>query len=723
MPRTKLRLLAVLLALLVILFGLLRLAFLLRFGGAEGGTAHALYIGLKFDARLAAILVLPALLLLKAGNPGRPSRAALGALTLAAALLVYAGLILVAMVDTVEARAWLYGFLVLAGIHHGLCGGFGLGMKSARRIWAAYALAALSAVLLAYVADFGAYGYIHTRLNGTLVMFLENAGTSLKMVWQSYPVVRIALALAAVLALSAWGLRALASRLELASPVPRGRKALHALAAFGLLALMWGRWSAYPLRWAEAFELPGTFQAHLALNPVLFFLETRRDMDGGFDLRKVKASAPVMAEYFGIPEATDAEGLPTLARRGVPHPLIDPARRPNVVFIQLESFASFKTGIQGNPLDPTPCFDRLCREGIFFDRFYVAMENTSRSMFATLFGVPDVSAVENATRNPLLLDQGTVLSGLDAYSKTFFLGGSANWAQIRGVLKKNFPGLRIHEEGSFRSPVVDVWGISDADLLREAADNLGTQAPPFWSYIQTSGNHPPFTIPKHLKDFRKAELDPAALARGGFIGNDEFNAVRLMDHSLETFFEAARRQPWFADTVFVLWGDHGLPRGTEDPRFDDAFRNDVDKRFGDLKLAIHNVPLLIYAPGLLKPRRVHTVATQMDLLPTLSSLLGVPWRTSTLGKDALDPAFQERSAAFTFTTFRRPPRIGLLQGDYYLTVDPGGRAQLFRTDRGDPSDLAALEPARVERMRALAEGFHQWSKFLLSHNRPLKDRP
>jgi len=723
MPRTKLRLLAVLLVLLAALFGLLRLAFLLRFGGSEGFAPHALYIGLKFDARLAAILLLPALLLLKGGDPGRPARPALGALTLAAALCVYAGLILVAMVDTVEARAWLYGFLVLAGLHHGFCRGYGFGMKSARRIWAAYALAVLATVLLAYVVDFVAYAYIHTRLNGTLVMFLENAGTSLQMVWQSYPVVRIALALCAFMALAAWGLRALARGLELTAPVPRGRKALHALAGLGLLALMWGRWSAYPLRWAEAFEIPGTFQAHLALNPVLFFLETRRDMDGGYDLKKVRETAPAMAAYFGIAPAVDAEGLPTLLREGAPRPLIDPALRPNVVFIQLESFASFKTGIQGNPLDPTPYFDKLCRDGIFFDRYYVAMENTSRSMFATLFGVPDVSAVENATRNPLLLDQGTVLSGLDAYSKTFFLGGSANWAQIRGVLKKNFPGLKIHEEGSFRSPVVDVWGISDADLLREAGEHLRAQPAPFWSYIQTSGNHPPFTIPKHLKDFHKADRDAASLARGGFTGNDEFNAVRLMDYSLEAFFEAARREPWFANTVFVLWGDHGLPRGTEDPRFDDAFRNDVDKRFGDLKLAIHNVPLLIYAPGLLKPRRVHAVATQMDLLPTLSSLLGVPWRTATLGKDALDPAFQERSAAFTFTTFRRPPRIGLLQGDWYLTVDPGGRTQLFRTDRRDPEDLAASEPLRVARMRELAEGFHQWSKFLLSHNKPLKERP
>jgi phosphoglycerol transferase MdoB-like AlkP superfamily enzyme len=155
-----------------------------------------------------------------------------------------------------------------------------------------------------------------------------------------------------------------------------------------------------------------------------------------------------------------------------------------------------------------------------------------------------------------------------------------------------------------------------------------------------------------------------------------------------------------------LWGDHGLPRGS------------TDKRFGDLTLAIHNVPFVIYAPGLLKARPEHGIATQMDILPTLASLLGRPYRTATLGKDLLDPAFKDKGAAFTFTTFRRPPRFGLLQGDYYLNVDPDGHAALYRTDEPDPADRAATEPQRKEQMLQLAQGFHEWSKFLLSHNKP-----
>jgi hypothetical protein len=706
-PRSKFRLLAILSVLLLGAFLLLRVAFLVHFdswhGFLEPGMAKALFLGLKFDARLVAILILPAWLLLKPGSG--TGKAWPGALTLGVALALYIILVAVAMADDRAARPWLLAFLAVAAAHRGLCRSYGTqGHASARWLWGSFSVLLLGTLFLAYVMDFATFGYIHTRLNGTLLMFMENLRISAGMMWESYPVLRVALVLALFLALAGRGLRNLARGLAIA-PLPAGlRWTVNLGLTFLLLFAMYGKVSRYPLRWAEAFEARRPFQAHLALNPVLFFLETRTEMDGGFDLQQVRALQPVMADYFGIPVRQDAQGLPTLLREGAPHPLV--TGHPNVVFIQLESFAGFKTGVLGNPLDPTPYFDTLARKGILFDRFYVAMENTSRSMFATLFGVPDVSSVQNATRNPLLLDQASVLNALDGYDQSFFLGGSANWAQIRGVLKNNFKNLAIHEEGSYHSPVVDVWGICDADLLLEAKAQLTQRPRPFWSYIQTSGNHPPFTIPDHLKDFHTVKLDADRLAQAGFTGNEEFNAVRLMDYSLRVFFEAAAKEPWFNNTVFLMWGDHGLPRGSR------------DKRFGDLTLAIHNVPFVIYAPGLLQPRRDHRIATQMDILPTLASLLGRPYHTATLGKDLLDPAFKDKGAAFTFTTFRRPARFGLLQGDYYLNVEPDGSAALYRTDEPDPADRGAAEPQRKAEMLQLANGFHQWSKYLLSHNKP-----
>ena len=692
----------------LLVFTLFRLAFLAHFDGLRGlsdpETVRGLYLGLKFDLRLIALLLAPAWLLLKPGGAeaGHDWRRRLAPWALSLSLALYVLLVLIAMVDDRKARPWLLAFLAAAALYRWAFRNDGLEVRSCRWVWAVFAAAVSTLVIFGYFVDFGAYAYIHTRLNGALLMFLDNPVISGRMMWESYPILPLGVLLVALVALVLWTLRRLALRI---GPSHRSPVLARIAVSVLLLALMWGKLSRYPLRWGEVFEAKRTIHAHLALNPILFFLETRAQMDGGYSLDEVKATHATLANYFGIPVAYDGDGLPSLERA------IEPRRQvpgsPNLVFIQLESLAAFKTSPFGNPADPTPFLNRMCAEGILFDRFHVVMENTSRSMFATLFGTPDVSSVQNATRNPLLVDQHTLLSVLPEYQKSFFLGGSANWAQIRAALKNNVKDIRLFEEGSFRSPVVDVWGISDADLLLEANEHLRASKGPFFTYVQTSGNHPPFTIPAHHKDFQKRSLPEAELKRAGFTGNEEYNAVRLMDYALERYFEAAKKEAYFANTIFVLWGDHGIPRGSNDPRF------------GDLTLAIHQVPFLIYAPGLLKGDRRHTIASQLDILPTLTSLMGRGARTRTLGKDLFDPRYAESSAAFTFTTFRRPPRIGLLQGDYYLNVEADGKAQLFHTVVQDPKDLSTEHPDRTRWMKELARGFHAWGKFLLSHNKPI----
>lgn len=698
---------------LLVLFTLFRLAFLAYFQGlqpmAQREVWWALFLGMRFDARLAAILVAPAWLLLTPGDLalGVPSwRRRLAPLGLAMTLAIYLVMVTIAMVDDRGARPWLLAFLAAALLQYNLFRGFGLGSRAGARVWVAYGAVVIGITIVATFVDFGSYSYIHTRLNGTLLMFTENAGTSLKMVWQSYPVVKLTLLMAAFLLGSLWLLRRLFRGLTMHSLPPIQSWVLRVGVSLVLMFAMYGKFSRYPLRWGEAFEAKQVFHAHLALNPMLFLLETRRDMDGGFDLAKVKATHQVMADYFGC-EPSFEDGNPSLLRTIPARPRV--TGTPNVVFIQLESFAGFKTGILGNKLDPTPFFDSLCRKGIFFDRFYVPMENTSRSMFCTISGIPDVSAVENATRNPLILEQASALHALNAYDKSFSLGGSANWAQIRGILKRNFPDIVLFEEGSYKAPVVDVWGVSDADLLLETHERLAAKPGPFWAYIQTSGNHPPFTIPKHLQDFQIRNLDKAQLSANGFVGNDEFNALRLMDYSLAKYFEAAEKAPYFRNTIFVLWADHGLPRGA------------TDHRYGDLALAVHHIPLLIYAPGFVsKGERVHTVGAQMDLMPTVMSFLGHATRTRTLGKDLLDPAWADKAMAFTFTTFRRPPAYGILRGDWYLTRQSDGRKALYRLDDPQGQDVAARDPQRSAEMERLAVASYEWSKYLLSHNKPME---
>ncbi len=370
-------------ALLLAAMVLARFAFMLYFGGLESVQGadglKALYLGLKFDARWAAILVAPAWLLLIPENSSEPElapwRRALAPVGLLLTLSLYAVMVLIAMVDSKPARPYLLGFILFSILQRNLFKHFDLGKKLCRIIWLTYGMAALMFTFLAYAVDFGSYAYIHTRLNGTLLMFLENAATSTQMIWESYPVIWIGLGATLLMALMALGLKQLFKQFEPAPLTPKQLWSLRIAVSFLLMFAMYGKVSRYPLRWGEAFEAKKTIHAHAALNPVVFFLETRVDMDGGYDLDKVKASHQLMAQFFQC-EPTFENGLPSLKR-------VIPARKqvegnPNVVFIQLESFSALKTGILGKQMGQTPFFDELCQKGLFFDRFFVPMENTSR---------------------------------------------------------------------------------------------------------------------------------------------------------------------------------------------------------------------------------------------------------------------------------------------------------------------------------------------------------
>jgi phosphoglycerol transferase MdoB-like AlkP superfamily enzyme len=378
-----------------------------------------------------------------------------------------------------------------------------------------------------------------------------------------------------------------------------------------------------------------------------------------------------------------------------------------VVLLHLESFAAHKTGIFGNALAPTPVFDRLANEGILFERFYAPAENTSRAILALLFGLVDLSpgSRNTATRNPRLVDQRTLVNALEGYSKHYFLGGTADWAQIRATLKHNIQGLQVREQGDFASPSVDVWGLADADMLRESDGFLRTAKEPFFALVQTAGNHPPFTIPGHL-GFQTNRPTAAQLEAASFVGLEEYQALRLMDWSLGRFFEQAKTSPWFKNTIFVIYGDHGVARGNRDPRY------------GDLALASHHVPLLIYAPGLLKPERIHTTCSQVDLMPTLLGLLGVDAENRTLGRNALDRGATDRGVAMTFTPFLTPPAVGLVRGDAYLNLDPSGTLHLYDLKDAPARDLSREKPLEAQELAELARAIRVWSNYLIHHNQP-----
>ncbi len=644
-----------------LLFSLLRGAFALAFtppGGLPAAVAaKAFLLGAKFDARLAVLVALPLFALGRVRAPGGPRGLAV-------------------------------------------------------RVWTRYLAVTHLLLFFVYAVDFGHYAFAASRVNVTVLQFLYNLDTSARMVWESYPVVRSALGIA----LACWavfrGARLLLARAARWEPATAPR--LHRIVAtvavvFVAVAGIYGKLSWYPLRWSDAYFSTITFAADLAHNPVLYFAETLRKKPAAYDADKARAAYSLVARYLGIADPDPSRLV--YARRSEPRGA--PPRRPNVVIVLLESFAAYKTGSFGNPLDPTPRFDALAREGTLYTRFYTPTWGTARSVWATVTGLPDVETHQTATRNPLIVSQHSILNDFTGYEKLYFLGGSLNWANIRGLLAANIKGLRLFEEGSFSAPRVDVWGISDLDLFEEANRVFSGVRAPFVAIVQTSGSHRPYTIPKNRHGFEPRTIADAEAQRHGFVSADEYNAFRFLDHAVGVFVDGARREPWFADTIFLFYGDHGLPGDAPHiPRGDVA-----------AGLTHFHVPLLVWGPGLVPGgRRVDTVASEVDVLPTAASLAGLPYLNGAFGRDLLDPAFEALRYTFAVGDQGKVPQLWLIGKDRAFGIfGDGSHRKLTALGGSDPpADLAAREPETAARMEELCRALYETARLLPYKNTPEK---
>jgi len=131
--------------------------------------------------------------------------------------------------------------------------------------------------------------------------------------------------------------------------------------------------------------------------------------------------------------------------------------------------------------------------------------------------------------------------------------------------------------------------------------------------------------------------------------------------------------------------------------------------------------LLFYAPGLLGPgRRVDTVASELDILPTLASLAGVTCLNSTLGRDLLDPAFDEMRYAYAIGDQEKLPNLWLVgRNRGFSMFGDGSRKRLFRLEGGDwRQNLIAKEPETAARMEELCRAIHETGRYMPYANSP-----
>jgi phosphoglycerol transferase MdoB-like AlkP superfamily enzyme len=576
------------------------------------------------------------------------------------------------------------------------------------RWWLAYFILAWALLSLFIIFDFGHFSYLQLRLNASVLNFLRDADTALGMMMQTYSVLPIVIAWLAFVALMFW-LQTKLWRICAALPALAKKiwwkKGLIGFATTLIILLgIHGKMSQYPLRWSDAFSSGNPFAAAIALNPVLNFVDTLMFKQAEFDEKAVREAYPHMAEYLGVTKP-DAAKL-DFRRAVLPKANALPGQ-PNVVLVLLESFSGYKTSVFNNPLKPTPHFAALAEQGILFTHFFTAHAGTARGVFATLTSLPDVAVSDTTTRNPLAVNQHLIVNALKGYDKMYFIGASTTWANIRGVLKNNIEDLRIYEQEDYDSPVNDVWGVSDKDLLLEANKIFREKNKPFFAMIQTAGNHRPFTIPKQDTDFELKHFSDAELKANGFIGDDEFNSFRYMDYSIGKFIAAAKQEKYFDNTVFVFLGDHGITgnAGAHMPR-----------AWTDLRLTTGHTPMLIYAPKLLQPARHDMPAQQADVMPTVASLLNFPYINKSMGRDLLDPRFDDKRNSFIIY-HSDGPEIGIVDKDTYFTMSANGNnAKLYDLRAENPQRDTIKDDKKIQSKQILTKQLYETNRYMLTHN-------
>ncbi|MDR1855018.1 MAG: sulfatase-like hydrolase/transferase [Azoarcus sp.] len=594
-----------------------------------------------------------------------------------------------------------------------------LNTRALRWVLRGWLVFAVLAIALVYIVDFGHYAYLGFRVNASVLRFFSDVQISADMVWQSYPVLRLTLIWLVVSAALVWLLIRIEHWTIDHPPVAQSKKLTAGLVAltvvFGVFGFL-GRVSninplnPVPLRWGDAFFSGDTRLGALGLNPVIFIWDTWNASADRYDLAQVREHAAEIGAYLGVQPALDGD-LPRFDRQVPVQPhRLKTRRPPNVIFIHLESLGGVMTSMVGNPLDPTPNLAALAKDSWFLRHFYVPVTGTAKTVWAITTGTPDVARSKSASRNPFLLPQHMILNAFKEHDKIYAIGGSSGWANVKALLQSGIDGLEMYEEGYWKSPNVDVWGISDLDLFKETDALLRARKDrPFIAFIQMADNHPPFTIPANNDGFEKKNLPDEELQKSGFKSNAQYNAVRLLDFNIARFIEMAKASGYYDDTIFIMYGDHN-GRISHLPFLPPAYE----------ALTLENllVPCIIHAPKLIKPHVTDEATNLVDLMPTVAGLLGVEYLNTTMGRDILLPAPEGERAVPLLLREGTFPQLGVATKRFLVRMNAdGSQADMHEIDSPTLENVADKYPEEYARLSSLARGLHETARLMLYSNK------
>ncbi len=357
--------------------------------------------------------------------------------------------------------------------------------------------------------------------------------------------------------------------------------------------------------------------------------------------------------------------------------------KPNIVLFITESFAREYSGAFNEDYaikdfkSYTPFIDSLARESLYFTNAYANGRKSIHGMSSVLAGIPSFKDAFTSSPFPKQKIQSlvSVLNDL-GYDTSFFHGapnGSMGFLGFGNILGYDhyYGKTEYNNDDDFDG----VWGIWDEPFFQFMKRTLDSKKEPFFATMFSVTSHEPYQIPEKYKDtFPKGTI---AIHK----------TIGYTDYAFKRFFEEAKKQPWFNNTLFIITADH-----TNLSAYD--FYGQMMHRAA--------VPILFYTPnGSLKGKRTD-MAQQIDIYPTVLNYMGYnqpfrSWGRSLLSDKETPFVWNYVSNQYMFT-----------RGNYIVLFD-GKQAIGFYdvNDKGLTKNLISQRNAEMDQIETACKAYLQ----------------
>ncbi|MCF0198673.1 MAG: LTA synthase family protein [Bacteroidaceae bacterium] len=462
-------------------------------------------------------------------------------------------------------------------------------------------------VVLVIATDCVMYAFWKFKLNAIIFAYIDTseAGNSVQL---SFLVTRL-LALAVAVFVVGWTfVRLTPKRLKGARRPIAGSLFLLLLGGLLLLGIRGGV-GVSNMNVGKAYYSQTLFLNHSAVNPVFSLLSSIKRTDRYGENYNYLTDEELAQTFAGLFPADTEDVADSLLR----------VRRPNVLVVLMESFGGMFVEELGGAPGVAPHFSRLIGEGVFWDNYYSNSFRTDRGTVSAYSGwvsYPDVSLMRIASKRDRLpsLAHSLVAEG---YTTDYLYGGDIDVMDKKAYLVgSGYQTLTSDKDFSHSEAHNTKWGAPDSlTALRcfRMIASKPTDRPWHFAY-QTLSSHEPWEVPYHRLQ------DPV------------LNAFAYTDQCVGQLVDSLKTLPEVWDrTLVILIPDHGVP-------YNMTYENP----------AYFHSPMLWLGGAIRRPRVMHTILNQSDLVATLLSQMGIghrqyPWSRNVLSKHYTEP--------FAYSTF------------------------------------------------------------------------